>query len=105
MKNQTEYEIFGVSFFERIIQLKVHKKTDKNYLAGKNGMVGWSVQNFRSAGDINCNYCFSNVSYLLIRKGYGSHLAKAKIIIQYNTLSIERLKCKCFRFITSGNML
>lgn len=29
MKNQTEYEIFGVSFFERIIQLKVHKKRIK----------------------------------------------------------------------------
>lgn len=68
-------------------------------------MVGWSVQNFRSAGDINCNHCVSNVSYLLIRKGYGSHLAKGKLIIQFNTLSIERLKCKCFRFITSGNML
>ena len=81
------------------------RKTDKNDLAGKDGMVGWSVQNFRSTGDINCNYCFSNVSYLLIRKGYGSHLAKGKLIIQFNALSIERLKCKCFRFITSGNML
>ena len=77
----------------------------KNDLASKNGMVGWSIQNICSAGDTNCNHCFSNVSYLFIRKGYGSHLAKAKIIIQFNTLSIERLKCKCFRFITSGNML
>ena len=66
-------------------------------------MVGWSVQNLRSAGDTYCNHCFTNVSYLLIRKGYGSHILKAKLIIQ--PLSIERLKCKCFRFITSGNML
>ena len=51
-----------------------HFETDTNNLAGKNGMVRWSVQNIRSVGDTNCNYCISNVSNLLIRKGYWSHI-------------------------------
>ena len=48
-------------------------------------MAGRPVQNIRPTGDVNCNHCVSNVSYLLVRKGYGSHLAKTNQSGQHST--------------------